>query len=165
MVAGLAPAAGTSFREPEIQNLGLPAIGDENIRGLDVAMHDAFRVRRVECIRDSGAQVQKHFDIERPVIERVLERAPLQKFHGDEGAAAIFADIVNRANVGMIQSGSSLRFALKTLERLRIVFKFRREKFQRDGAVQFRVFGLVDDAHASAAKSFEHAEMQDRSAG
>ena len=42
-----------------------------------------------------------------------------------------------------------MRFALKTLERLRIVFKFRREKFQRDGAVQFRVFGLVDDADAS----------------
>ena len=82
----------------------LAAIGDENIRGLDVAMHDAFRVRRVECIRDSGAQVQSISISSAPVIERVLERAPLQRFHGDEGAAAIFADIVNRANVGMIQT-------------------------------------------------------------
>ena len=95
----------------------------------------------------------------------MLERAPFQKFHGDEGAAAIFADIVNRADVGMIQRGGGLCFALKTLERLRIVFKFRRQKFQRHRAVQLGVFRFVNDTHASAAKSFEHAEMQDRSAG
>ena len=36
----------------EVQNLGVAALGDKNIRGFDVAMHDAFGGRGVERVRD-----------------------------------------------------------------------------------------------------------------
>jgi hypothetical protein len=40
------------FGQPEVENLGVPALGDENICWLDIAMNDASRVGGVECIGD-----------------------------------------------------------------------------------------------------------------
>ena len=52
---GTDPAA-ADFRQPEIENLGVPALGHKNIRGLDVAMDDALRVRRIERVGDCRCQ-------------------------------------------------------------------------------------------------------------
>ena len=41
------------FGQPEIQNLGVPAFGDKNIGGLDVAVDDPLGVGGVECVRDT----------------------------------------------------------------------------------------------------------------
>ena len=41
----------------------------------------------------------------------------------------VLADVVDRANIWMIERGGGLRFALKALESLRIIFKFGRRNF------------------------------------
>jgi hypothetical protein len=58
----------------------------------------------------------------------VLEGGALKVFHGDERLSAIFADVVNRADVGMIERGGCLSFALKTGECLRITGNLFRQK-------------------------------------
>ena len=93
--------------------------------------------------------------------DAVLQRHAVQKLHGDEGLAVLLADVVNRADVGMVQRGRGLRFALKTVERLRIARDIFGQEFQRDEAVQARVLGLVDDAHAAAAELFDDAVVRD----
>ena len=52
----------------------------------------------------------------------------------------------------MIQGGGGLGFAAETLEALMVASKIVGEKFECDETVQARVFGLVDDAHATAAE-------------
>ena len=47
------------FGEAEIEDLGVAALGDENIRGLDVAMHDAFGVRGVERVGDFDGEIEQ----------------------------------------------------------------------------------------------------------
>ena len=48
--------------QSEIENLGVPALGDENVRGLDVAVDDAFGVRGVERIGNlDGEREQLRF--------------------------------------------------------------------------------------------------------
>jgi hypothetical protein len=50
-----------------------------------------------------------------------------------------------------------LRFALKTHKRLRIVCNVLRQKLQRNKAVQSRILGLINDAHATTTELLDDA--------
>ena len=45
--------------QAEVQNLGVAALGDENVRGLDVAVNDSLGMRGVESVGDLDAETQK----------------------------------------------------------------------------------------------------------
>ena len=79
----------------------------------------------------------------------------------DEGFAIVFADVVDGANVGMIQRGGGLRFALEAADSLLVAGHFVGKKFQRDEALQASVFGFVNYAHASGSEIFDDAVMGD----
>ena len=91
----------------------------------------------------------------------MLERHAIQKLHRDKGAAVFLAYVVNRANVGMVEGGSRLRFPLKTGQRLGIAGYFLRQELERHKAMQPGVLGLVDHAHTAAAKLFNDAVVGD----
>ena len=82
----------------------------------------------------------------------MLQGLAVEKLHGDEGLAIFFADVVNGADVGMVQCGSGLGFALKAGERLRVAGNFIGKELEGDETMKPRVFGFVDDAHAAAAQ-------------
>ena len=64
----------------------------------------------------------------------MLQRRPFQKFHRDEGLGVVLANLVNRADVGMIERRRSAGFAAEALKRLCVLGKFVRKEFQRDEA-------------------------------
>ncbi len=74
----------------------------------------------------------------------------------------VFADVVDGADVGMVERGGGAGFALEAFEGLRIASEIVGEKFERDEAAEAGVFGFVDDAHAAAAEFFDDAVMRDR---
>jgi len=81
----------------------------------------------------------------------VLEGLALEQFHGDEGLAVVLVDLVNRADIGMVEGGGGARFALKPLQCLAITGEFRWQEFQRDAASQLAVLGLENHTHPAAA--------------
>ena len=91
----------------------------------------------------------------------MLQGQPVQKFHGDEGFAILLADVVDGANVGVIQGGSGLGFDLKTGEGMGTAGDLFRQELEGDETVKARVFGFVDDAHPSATELFDNAVMRD----
>jgi hypothetical protein len=91
----------------------------------------------------------------------VFQRRAVQKLHDDEGAAAFFADVVDRADVGVIQSRGGFGFAAKALESGTVLGEIFRKKFEGNKAAETRVFSLVDNAHASAAELFDDAVVRD----
>jgi hypothetical protein len=110
-------ALGSELRQVEIEDLDLAAARYKNIRWLDVAMNDAFRVRGIERVGNLNPQVEHLVECERLLADAVLQRLAFEQLHGDEGDcfAAIIAiihyvDFIDGADVGVIQRrGRALR--------------------------------------------------------
>ncbi len=139
----------------------MAALGDKNIRRLDVAVDDAFDMRGVERVGDLDRQSQQHIGFNGAAGDAVLQRHAIQKFHDDESLAMLVVNFVDGADVGMIQRGGGLRLALETGQGLRILGNFFRQKFERDEAVQLQVLGLVDDAHPATTELLDDAVVRD----
>ena len=140
------------FGEPEIQYLGVPSFGDKDVGGLDVAVNYAFAVRGIERIRDLNGQREQFFIIQRTAGDDVLQRQAVQILHGDERPSLLLPDVVNGADIGVIQGGRRLCFALEAGQRLRITANLLGQKFKGHEAVQACVLGFVDYPHATAAE-------------
>ncbi len=81
----------------------MSSLSNKDIRRLDIAVNDAFAVRRVQRVRNLDRPRQRSFEIQRPSRNAVLQRDAIKKFHGDECLAILLANVMNRTNVGMIQ--------------------------------------------------------------
>ena len=68
-------------------------------------------------------------------------------------------DFVDRADVRVVQGRCCPGFTLKTVEGLCVVGEFIGKELQGHVATELEVFGLVDDAHATAADLAEDAVM------
>src|SRR6202022_4406942 len=128
----------------------MATLGDENVRRFDVAVDDALRVSRIEGIGDLEGDLQQPLQFDWASSDEMLESRAVQIFHGDEGAASLLADVVNNADVGMVESGRSLGFTLKAGQSMRVSRDFIWQKLERNETVQPRIFGLVDDSHPAA---------------
>ena len=91
----------------------------------------------------------------------MLQGHAVEKFHGDEGLALLIVDLVNGADVGMVESRGRLGFALEAAQGLRIFGDIVGQELEGDEAAEFEVFGLVDDTHAATAEFFDDAVMRD----
>jgi hypothetical protein len=89
--------------------------GYENICRLDVAVNDSLGMRCVQTVGDVDAQFQQAFQFESAFIDQMLERRAFHVLHHDEGAAVLFLNVMDSADVRMIQCGSGARLALEAL--------------------------------------------------
>ena len=46
------------FSQAEIENLRVPAFGDNNVRGFDVAMNDSLGMRGIERVGDFDGKIE-----------------------------------------------------------------------------------------------------------
>jgi hypothetical protein len=86
---------------------------------------------------------------------------PLEEFHREEIPAANFSNLVDGADVGVVQRRSGSRFAAKPLRGLRVVDRFIGKEFEGDEAAEFQILGLVDLTHASTADLFQNTVVRE----
>ncbi len=91
----------------------------------------------------------------------MLQRQAVKKLHGDKSMTLILANLINRADIRMIQRRSRLCLALKTRSGQRILRHFVRQKLQRNKAAQAGIFSLVNHAHTAAAQFLDNAVVRD----
>jgi len=113
-------------------------------------MNDAAFVGGFEGIENTDADFEELIERYGLAVDAMLERDAFEKLHGDEGDAIVFVDVVDRADIGMIERGGGLSFAAEAFEGGRIFGDLVGEKFEGDEALEFGVFGAEDDAHAAA---------------
>ena len=130
----------------------MAALGDEYVRRFDVAMDDAFFVRCVERVSHFDAQLQQQIHRQRLAPDTMLERLPLEMLHHNEVPAILLPDLVNRADVRVIQRRRGACFPLKSLQRIWIARQFLGQELQGDVAAEARVLSLVDDSHSAATE-------------
>ena len=96
----------------------------------------------------------------------MLQCLPLEHLHDDVvlGAIGTFgrSDVVNGADVRMIESRRGTCLALKTLDGLWIRRQFARQELQCHPSTQSRVIGGVDHTHATAAEALDDVVVGDR---
>jgi hypothetical protein len=94
----------------------------------------------------------------------MFEGLAFEQLHDEEGPALVLADVIYGADVGMIESGSSAGFALEAFDGQAIGGHVFWKKLESDEAVEARVLGFVDDAHAAPAEFFYDAIMRNGAA-
>ncbi len=122
-------------------------------------------VSGIQSIGNLNRQTEQNFHLDGLSADKMLQRHAIQVLHGNERLPVVLADVVNGANIRMIQRGSGLRFALETGERLRVACNFLRQEFESHEAMKARVFGFIDDSHSAAAEFFNDAVVGNRASG
>src|SRR5260370_6414973 len=91
----------------------------------------------------------------------MLQRQSIQNLHDEEWMVVLLPDLVDSADVRMVQRGSSLGFSLEASQRLGVFGYFLGQELQRDKSVEGYVFRLVDDTHTAATEFLDDAVVRD----
>jgi hypothetical protein len=86
----------------------------------------------------------------------MLQGRAFKELHHDVGAAILFADVVDRANVGMVERRGRLSFTLESLQGLMVPRQGFGQEFECGEAVQLGILGLVDHTHPAATKLLQN---------
>ncbi len=148
--------------EAEVEHAHAAARGDEDVGRLDVAVDDSRAMRCLQRIGNLDGQLEQRVQRQRSRADPLLQRRPLEILHHDERPPVLLADVVDRADIRVIQRGGRPRFAREPGQRCWILRELRRDELERHRAVQPRVFGLVDDAHAAAGQPGDDVVVRER---
>jgi hypothetical protein len=137
-------------REPEIQQLHAMH-GQEDVGWLQVAMHDAAGVQRREGGQDAERDRHRLRRAEGARPETLRQRFALQELHRDEQAPPVFPDLVDLADVRVIDAGRGPCLAPEALPR-RGVVGWRGQRLDGNRAFEPIVTRGVHDAHTAFAQ-------------
>ncbi len=130
----------------------MSALGDEDVRRLDVAMNDAFRMSRIQRIRNLDSQRQNLLGFHRSACNLVPQREAVQKLHSDEGLPSLLSNFIDCADIGMVEGRRRLSLSLESGQCLRVFGDIIGQELQRYESVQRYVLSLVDHTHPAVAE-------------
>jgi hypothetical protein len=88
---------------------------DEDVGRFYVAMNDPELMCLFESPRQLQGKLQHLTYRQRPSPQRLPHRLALEQLHDEIWLAFVLAEVMNRADIGMVQRGGSTRFSKKTL--------------------------------------------------
>src|SRR3981081_1874660 len=124
----------------------MAALGHKNICRLDVAMDDSLSVRRIEGVGNFDTQRKQRIEFQRAIADTMFQRRAVEVLHDDERLAVLLADIVDGADVRMVECRGSSGLTAESLQRLPVLRDILRKELRGNEAVKACVFGLVHDS-------------------
>lgn len=107
-------------------------LGYKNVGRFDVAVHNASTMGGIERIGDFDGQRKNGFAVDRTSAYPVLERDAIQKLHDKKGLTVLLPNLVNRADIRMIQGRGGTCFTAETLQGLWTLGNVNRKELQCD---------------------------------
>ena len=154
-VAGLGRAghAQRVLGQPEVGQIDVVLGGQEDIGGLDVAVHQTGRVGLVERRADLGHDPRRPLRVEVALAPHQAAHVVAGDVaHRDVGDPALVTRVVDRDHVRVIDRRRDLRLAHEPGPDRLILQQPGRDHLQRDRAVQRQLRRPVHDAHAAAPR-------------
>ena len=117
-------------------------------------MRDAGAVRAIERVADlhRRSPAPRRPAARRRPAQAIGQRLALEKLQDEVVEIAVAADVVDRADVRIVERGDGARFLLEALPRLRVSGERAGQHLDGDRAVEPRVTGAIDLAHAARAE-------------
>ena len=153
--------AGCYFGQSEIENLGVSTFGHKNVRRLDVPVNDVLGMGGVERVSDLDGQREQGIEFERMARDHMLQRRAIQKLHDDERLAILFANVVDGADVGMVERRGRFRLPAKPFKCLMVAGHVFRQKLEGHKPVEAGVLRFVNHTHAPATELRDDAVVRD----
>jgi hypothetical protein len=89
--------------EAEVEDLELAVAGQEEVPGLEVAVHHAGRVGRGQPLAELHRVLHRPPRGQGLALESLAQRLPLEQLERQEGHAMVGADVVDAEDVGVIE--------------------------------------------------------------
>ena len=70
--------------QAEVENFGLSAAEDENVRWLDIAVHDPFAMCGFQPVGNLDGQIQQLVKAKRSACDPLFQRLAFKQFHDNE---------------------------------------------------------------------------------
>ena len=128
-------------RQSEVENLDA-GLDEHDVAGLEIAVNDPMFVRLGQGGGDLRGVAERLVERQRAILQPGGDRVALEQFHHQ----VVGADVVKRADVGVIQRRNRARLALEAGAELLV------GELDGDGAAEARVDGAKDFAHAALAE-------------
>ena len=163
LLLGIFAGAGVcgELGEAEVEDLGMTLTGDEDVGRLDVPMDDPLRVGLGEGIGYLDAPLDDPVVGDRLPRDLVFERLPFEQLHGDERDAVVLIDLVDGADVGVVERRGGSRLAQEALERSFVFGHALGEELECHLAPQLGVLRGVDDTHPATPETIEYPIVRD----
>jgi hypothetical protein len=131
-----------------------PVLGEEDVRRFEVPVDDAAGMERLERRQDPEGGVQPFAQRERFPADSRGQRFAGEQLHDDIKLAALLAQLVHLADVGMGDGGGGAGLAQQALAKGGLL---KPHALDGDGAIEPLVSGLVHHAHAALAELLPQA--------
>src|SRR5262249_38519687 len=105
-------------------------IRDENVGWLNIAVNNVRGMRSVKRISSLDGQIEEQFHLDRLSTNPLFQRLAFKQLHGDKLPSLVFADVVDGANVWMIQCRCCAGLTQEPFNRCAIAANLISEKFQ-----------------------------------
>ena len=141
--AGFGPAGlGQRSRQPEVGDAHDPVLVEQEVGGLDVAVHEAAVVRVPQRGRDLPAEV-RGLRGRQPLtrVEQAAEAPALQELEDHEGHAVVLAPVVDGHHVRVVQRRGHLRLGPEATQEPGVVREPAVQHLHRDATTQAHVVG------------------------
>ena len=134
-------------RNAEVRHVYGAEMVDQDVRGLEIAMENAGRVRRGEASGDRCPHA-RHFRRREPAVpaQQCLEVVALDQLHGEEGSGAVSADVMDTTDGGVRDPPRQPHLVDQPTTVHRAVDP---QGLERDREVEHEVVHGVDHAHAT----------------
>jgi hypothetical protein len=93
----------------------------------------------------SSSKIERLIEWKWALSDPLSEALTLDTFHRNKQLAVNFIDLMDSADVGMVEGGGSLCFIQEPRPQFSVLNRVRPEKFEGNRAMELGIYGLVDN--------------------